>query len=97
MTPLITTVIFLPPLIKQIDICVLNYKTPGGEGGGKMGAGVELKQNFDTSLLRVTYSEISIDPFDLARKLRIWSHLLKKALMENFIFCAADFLMILES
>ena len=22
------------------------------------------------------------------RKLRIWSHLLKKSLMENFIFCA---------
>ena len=24
------------------------------------------------------------------RKLRIWSHLLKKSLMENFIFCAVD-------
>ena len=23
-------------------------------------------------------------------KLRIWSHLLKKSLMENFIFCAVD-------
>ena len=25
----------------------------------------------------------------ICRKLRIWSHLLKKSLMENFIFCAA--------
>ena len=24
------------------------------------------------------------------RKLRIWSHLLKKSLMENFIFCAVQ-------
>ena len=24
----------------------------------------------------------------IQRKLRIWSHLLKKSLMENFIFCA---------
>ena len=26
----------------------------------------------------------------IRRKLRIWSHLLKKSLMENFIFCAVD-------
>ena len=26
----------------------------------------------------------------IRRKLRIWSHLLKKSLMENFIFCAAN-------
>ena len=25
------------------------------------------------------------------KKLRIWSHLLKKSLMENFIFCAVSF------
>ena len=24
----------------------------------------------------------------ICRKLRVWSHLLKKSLMENFIFCA---------
>ena len=24
----------------------------------------------------------------ISKKLRIWSHLLKKSLMENFIFCA---------
>ena len=28
------------------------------------------------------------DFFSKLRKLRIWSHLLKKFLMENFIFCA---------
>ena len=28
----------------------------------------------------------------IRRKLRIWSHLLKKLLMENFIFCAVIFL-----
>ena len=27
----------------------------------------------------------------IRRKLRIWSHLLKKSLMENFMFCAALF------
>ena len=26
----------------------------------------------------------------IRRKLQIWSHLLKKSLMENFIFCAVD-------
>ena len=26
----------------------------------------------------------------ICRKLLIWSHLLRKSLMENFIFCAAD-------
>ena len=25
---------------------------------------------------------------EIRKKLRIWSHLLKKSLMENFIFCA---------
>ena len=28
----------------------------------------------------------------IRRKLRIWSHLLKKSLMENFFFCAVIFL-----
>ena len=26
----------------------------------------------------------------IRRKLRIWSHLLKKSLMENFVFCAVN-------
>ena len=28
--------------------------------------------------------------YQIRRKLRIWSHLLKKSLMENFIFCAVS-------
>ena len=28
----------------------------------------------------------------IRRKLRIWSHLLKKSLMENFIFCGVHYL-----
>ena len=28
----------------------------------------------------------------IRRNLRIWSHLLKKSLMENFIFCAVKYL-----
>ena len=29
--------------------------------------------------------------------LRIWSHLLKKSLMENFIFCRVNFILSLEN
>ena len=32
----------------------------------------------------------------IRRKLRIWSHLLKKSLMENFIFCALTNLQMLD-
>ena len=32
----------------------------------------------------------------IRRVVRIWSHLLKKSLMENFIFCAVSFLLHLE-
>ena len=30
------------------------------------------------------------EAFHFRRKLQIWSHLLKKSLMENFIFCEVD-------
>ena len=30
----------------------------------------------------------------IRRKMRIWSHLLKKSLMENFIFCAVRYIFI---
>ena len=41
----------------------------------------------------VQKNEVSVKDFfskcdQIRRKLRIWSHLLKKSLMENFIFCA---------
>ena len=40
-----------------------------------------------------TKNEVSIKDFfsksdQIRRKLQIWSHVLKKSLMENFIFCA---------
>ena len=40
-------------------------------------------------------NEVSIKDFfskcdQICRKLRIWSHLLKKSLMKNFIFCAVS-------
>ena len=43
--------------------------------------------------MHCTKNEFSIKDFfskcdQIRRKLRIWSHLLKKSLMENFIFCA---------
>ena len=42
-------------------------------------------------------TKFSIEDFlikcdQIRRKLRIWSHLLKKSLVENFIFCAMHFL-----
>ena len=33
----------------------------------------------------------------IRRKLRIWSHLLKKSLMENFIFCAVTALIVISA
>ena len=41
---------------------------------------------------RNTVQKIKISIKDFFRKLRIWSHLLKKSLMENFIFCAVKYL-----
>ena len=46
-----------------------------------------------TSILALQKMKFSIKDFSskceqVLRKLRIWSHLLKKSLMENFIFCA---------
>ena len=45
--------------------------------------------------MRVTAQKIKFSIKDvfskrdqISRELRIWSHLLKKSLMENFIFCA---------
>ena len=52
---------------------------------------------YDTSQLYLTVQKMkfSIKDFfskcdQIRRKLRIWSHLLKKSLMENFIFCAVS-------
>ena len=40
--------------------------------------------------------EIMKDIFHFVQKTRIWSHLLKKSLMENFIFCAVSFNRVLK-
>ena len=47
-----------------------------------------------TNLMNAQNMKFSIKDFfskcdQIRRKLRIWSHLLKKSLMENFTFCAA--------
>ena len=49
-----------------------------------------------TDIKDCTKNKFSIKDFfnkcdQILRKLWIWSHLLKKSLMENFIFCALNF------
>ena len=39
-------------------------------------------------LHKFSIKDFSSKDYQIRRKLRIWSHLLKKSLMENFIFCA---------
>ena len=49
-----------------------------------------LKQvNMDTAQkMKLSIKDFFSQCDQIRRKLRIWSHLLKKSLMENFIFCA---------
>ena len=42
--------------------------------------------------MKIFINDFFIKCDQIHRKLRIWSHLLKKSLMENFIFCAVKFL-----
>ena len=44
-------------------------------------------RSFHLCLVAVCYFELVLKKI-VKCKLRIWSHLLKKSLMENFIFCA---------
>ena len=49
----------------------------------------------EIEMIRCTKDEVSIKDFfskcdQIRRKLRIWSHLLKKSLLENFIFLCSD-------
>ena len=46
-----------------------------------MGSGIEQKMKF-------SIKDFFIKCDQIPRKLQIWSHLLKKSLIENFIFCA---------
>ena len=57
--------------------------------------GDEIESKYDKKCLFCTAQEMKFSIKDssskcdqIHRKLRIWSHLLKKSLMENFIFCA---------
>ena len=44
---------------------------------------------FDTALkMKFSIKDFFSKSDQIRRKLRIWSHLLKKSLMENFVFCA---------
>ena len=59
-------------------------------------------QNWDFISIYCTKRKFSIKDFfskcdQIRRKLRIWSHLLKKSLMENLIFCAMTYLLSLVS
>ena len=57
--------------------------------------GDEIESKYDKKCLFCTAQKMKFSIKDssskcdqIHRKLRIWSHLLKKSLMENFIFCA---------
>ena len=52
-----------------------------GNGGPKTGLGTTQKIKFS---IKGFFSKCD----QIRRKLRIWSHLLKKSLMEDFVFCA---------
>ena len=54
------------------------------------------KNSFFLSFIHCAIMKFSVKDFfskcdQIRRKLRIWSHLLKKSLMENFIFSAVSF------
>ena len=48
----------------------------------------ELRLFFETFQIEFSIKDFSSKCDQIRRKLWIWSHLLKKSLMENFIFCA---------
>ena len=55
----------------------------------------QLERTMSHSNLTAQKMKFSIEDFSskcdqIRSKLRIWSHLLKKSLMENFIFCAVS-------
>ena len=55
----------------------------------------QLERTISHSNLTAQKMKFSIEDFSskcdqIRSKLRIWSHLLKKSLMENFIFCAVS-------
>ena len=49
---------------------------------------------FNAQKVKFTIKDISSTCEQICRKLRIWSHLLKISLMENFIFCGVFYLVL---
>ena len=47
-----------------------------------------LTKHFTAQKMKFSIKDLFSKCDQIGRKLRIWSHLLKKSLMENFIFCA---------
>ena len=45
-------------------------------------------ESYTTQKMRFSIKDFFSKCDQIRRKLRIWSHLLEKSLMENFIFCA---------
>ena len=63
--------------------CIWKFTQPWSKGLRKRFV-LERMQNYWTC----TTQKMKFSIKDFLRKLQIWSHLLKKPLMENFIFCA---------
>ena len=64
----------------------------------KLNTSVACVEHYVPTLYTAQKMKFSIKDFfskcdQIRRNLRIWSHLLKKSLMENFIFCAVIFVM----
>ena len=45
-------------------------------------------KNYTTQKIKFSIKDFFSKCDQIRRKMRIWSHLLNKSLMENFIFCA---------
>ena len=63
---------------------------------------LDLRKLFLSHLHHCPKTKFSMKDFfskrdQIRRKLRIWSHLLKKSLMKNFIFCAVHILLSFSS
>ena len=79
--PILSQCLFYP--IKTLEICV--YCFLRFSGGKKIGA---LAQNSTAQKMKFSIKDFFNKCDQISSFLRIWSHLLKKSLMELFIFCA---------
>ena len=92
-TPFLQNIFGRLPLVFQSRLVFLQIKT-------FQTTLFQLNMKISPISLRLTWKQKSLKKADLvtfavwstADQLRIWSHLLKKSLMENFIFCAVNIL-----